>query len=60
VIEAHVLPYLRIVAGSAVLTQLAFVGLLSLVTRGAFVRCIPERLAGLMAAAARQIEVRTL
>jgi hypothetical protein len=57
VIERHVLPNPRIVAGSAILPQLALVRLLSLVTDGAFVRGIAKRLAGLVAAAAGQIEV---
>jgi hypothetical protein len=48
------------VAGSAIPPQLALVGLLSLVTDGAFVRGIPECLAGLMTTAARQIEVCAL
>jgi hypothetical protein len=60
VIEAHVLPRLRIVAGCAISPEFALVRLLSLVTDGAFVRGIPKGLAGLMAAAARQIEVRAL
>jgi hypothetical protein len=60
VIEAHVLPYLRIVAAGAIPPQPAFVRFLSLVTDGAFVRGIPEWLAGLMTAPACQIEVRAL
>jgi hypothetical protein len=57
VIECHVLPNPRIVAGSAIPSQLALVRLLSLVTDGAFARGIAKRLAGLVTAAARQIEV---
>ena len=60
VIEAHMLPYLRIVAGSAILPQPALVRLLRLMTRDAFARGITKRFAGLMAAAARQIEMRAL
>jgi hypothetical protein len=60
VIECHVLPYLRVVAGSAIPPQLALVRLLSLVTDGAFVRSIAKGFAGLMTAAARQINVCTL
>jgi hypothetical protein len=57
VIECHVLPYLCVVAGSAITPQLALVRLLSLVTDGALARGIAKGVAGLMAAAARQIEV---
>jgi hypothetical protein len=57
VIECHVLPYLRVVAGGAIAPQPALVRLLSLVTDGAFARGVAEGLAGLMTAAARQIEV---
>jgi hypothetical protein len=57
VIEAHVLPYLRIVAGSAIPPQLARVRLLRLVANGAVRRGIAEGLAGLMTAGTRQINV---
>jgi hypothetical protein len=60
VIEAHVLPYLRIVAGSAIPPQLARVRLLRLVANGAVRRGIAEGLAGLMTAGARQINVCTV
>jgi len=60
VIECHVLPYLRIVAGAAIPPEPALVRLLSLVAGDTFVRGIPEGLAGLMTAGAGQIDVRTL
>jgi hypothetical protein len=60
VIECHVLPNPRIVAGSAIPPQLALVRLLSLVTDGAFAGGIAKRLACLVTAAARQIEVCTV
>jgi len=60
VIESHVLPYLRIVAGAAIPPEPALVRLLSLVAGDTFVRGIPEGLAGLMTAGAGQIDVRTL
>jgi hypothetical protein len=60
VIKVHVLPYLRIMAGSAIPPQLALVRLLCLVANGAFARSIPKRFAGLMTADARQIGVCTL
>jgi hypothetical protein len=57
VIEAYVLPYLRIVTGSAIPPQLALMRLLSLVADGTFVGGVAKAFAGLMAAAASQIQM---
>jgi hypothetical protein len=60
VIEGHVLPYLRVMAGGAVPSQLALVRLLSLVTDGAVAGSIAKGLTGPMTAVAGQIEMCAL
>jgi hypothetical protein len=59
-VKGYVLPYLRVMAGSAIPPQLALVRLLCLVANGAFARGIAKGFASLMTAGARQINVCTV